>query len=48
MTVAIQAIGEMNKMQGHYAAEKHVNVNMNVDGDIKKLENLIKKYRKDY
>ncbi len=48
VTVAIQAIGEMNKMQGHYAAEKQVNVNMNVDSDIEKLKNLIKKYRKDY
>ena len=48
VTVAIQAISEMNKMQGHYAAEKHVTMNVNVDSDIEKLETLIKKYRKDY
>lgn len=48
VTTAIQAIAEMNKMQGHYAAERHVNMNVNVDSDIEKLESLIKKYRKDY
>lgn len=52
--VAIQAIAELNKMQGHYSAEKHVNVNANVtlDPHLKKvtdlLEDLRKKYEKDY
>ncbi|WP_218813990.1 hypothetical protein [Rickettsiella endosymbiont of Dermanyssus gallinae] len=45
---AIQAIAEMNKMQGHYAAEKHMNLNVAVDTDIEQLEKLIEKYRKDY
>lgn len=45
---AIQAIAEMNKMQGHHAAEKHMNLNVTVDSDIEQLETLIKKYRKDY
>ncbi len=45
---AIQAISEMNKMQGHYSAEKHVNFNMKTDPDLQQLEDLIKQHAKDY
>lgn len=41
-SVAISAIAEANKMQGHYAPEKHlsVNANLNADADIIKLSQL--------
>ncbi|WP_339050227.1 terminase small subunit [Rickettsiella endosymbiont of Xylota segnis] len=45
---AIQAISEMNKMQGHYSAEKHVNFNIKTDPDLQQLEDLIKQHAKDY
>jgi phage terminase small subunit len=45
---AIQAISEMNKMQGHYSPEKHVNVNIKTDPDLQQLEDLIKQHGKNY
>lgn len=45
---AIQAISEMNKMQGHYSPEKHVNVNIKTDPDLQKLESLINQHGKEY
>lgn len=45
---AIQAISEMNKMQGHYSAEKHLNFNIKTDPDLQQLEDLIKQHGKDY
>lgn len=45
---AIQAISEMNKMQGHYSPEKHVNVNIKTDPDLQQLEDLIKQHGKEY
>lgn len=48
VAVAIHAIAEMNKMQGHYAAEKQMNLHVNVDNDMAQLETLIKQYRKDF
>lgn len=45
---AIQAISEMNKMQGHYSAERHVNFNIKADPDLQQLEDLIKKHGKEY
>lgn len=45
---AIQAISEMNKMQGHYSPEKHVNVNIKTDPDLQQLENLINQHGKEY
>lgn len=45
---AIQAISEMNKMQGHYSAEKHVNFNIKTDPDLQQLEDLIKQHGKGY
>lgn len=40
---AIQAIAELNKMQGHYSADKHVNANINVtlDTDVKEAKELM-------
>ncbi len=50
----IRAISEANKMQGHYAAEKLVTTNFNVDTDIQsgidlvqKQEDALAKYRRD-
>lgn len=45
---AIQAISEMNKMQGHYSPEKHVNFNIKTDPDLQQLEDLIKQHGKEY
>ncbi|HEY2567185.1 MAG TPA: terminase small subunit [Candidatus Aquirickettsiella sp.] len=45
---AIQAISEMNKMQGHYSAERHVNFNIKTDPDLQQLEDLIKQHGKDH
>lgn len=46
--VALLAINEMNKMQGHYSPEKHVNVNIKTDPDLQQLENLINQHGKEY
>lgn len=45
---AIQAISEMNKMQGHYSAERHVNFNVKTDPDLQQLDDLIKQHGKEY
>lgn len=47
-SAVISAISELNKMQGHYSAEKHVNTNLNVDTDMIELVELIKKYKSEY
>ena len=51
-SVAISAIAEANKMQGHYSAEKHVNVNVGMDiekEEAKRLtQELMDKYRSEY
>lgn len=47
-TAAIQAISESNKMQGDYAAEKRVTVNVGVDPDIAYINQLMKQYERDY
>ena len=52
VAVAISAIAESNKMQGHYSAEKILTANFNVDADMQKakeiMDNLIAKHKKDY
>jgi phage terminase small subunit len=49
---AIRAISEANKMQGHYCAEKHVNVNFEIDADVQAIQKLssqlLDKHRKSY
>ena len=51
-TAAIAAISELNKMQGHYSAEKHVNTNINIDTDLdaakEYIEELQLKYKREY
>lgn len=46
------AIAELNKMQGHLSAEKHVNANINIDADIESakelLVRLIEKHKREY
>lgn len=50
--VGISAISELNKMQGHHAAEKRVNLNLQTDANIDQLrsvmDELVKKHTKDY
>lgn len=50
--IGITAIAELNKMQGHYSAEKHINANLNTDteiSDIKELmDGLIAKHDKEF
>lgn len=41
---AIRALAELNKMQGHYAPEKHVNVN--IEGSIDKIRQTLIDYEK--
>lgn len=41
-------IAEANKMQGHYAPEKHINTNVNSTIDMDLMNDLIKKYTKEY
>jgi hypothetical protein len=41
-------IAEANKMQGHYAPEKHVNANVTSTVDQEVMSDLIKKYTKEY
>lgn len=38
VSVALSAIAESNKMQGHYSAEKHVNLNLSADVDVKQAK----------
>jgi phage terminase small subunit len=53
-TVAIQAIAEANRMQGHYSPDKTINANLNLnaDMDIKKIkditEEVIRKSEREY
>lgn len=42
------AINESNKMQGHYAPEKHQNTNLNADMEKDQLDELLKQYEKEY
>ena len=48
----IGSIAELNKMQGHYAAEKYAVADLSNDESVKKLDAvnqaLIKKHKKDY
>jgi phage terminase small subunit len=51
----ISAIAELNKMDGHYSAEKVVNTNLNVDTDLQKVSEesnkaqaILDKYRSKY
>ncbi len=50
--VAISAIAEANKMQGHYSAEKHVNVNVGVDVEMEEAkrlaQELLEKNKREY
>jgi hypothetical protein len=54
VSVALSAIAEANKMQGHYAPDKHqnINLNLNADADIAKLkeltEEVVKAHEKEY
>jgi hypothetical protein len=52
VAVAISAIAESNKMQGHYSAEKVVSANVNLDADLQKareiMDQLIAKHKRDY
>lgn len=42
------AIAELNKMQGHYSAEKVVNTNLNVDTDLEQARKYTNQYEKDF
>ncbi len=42
------AIAELNKMQGHYSAEKIVTTNINADTDVKDAKDLTEQYRRPY
>jgi hypothetical protein len=44
----ISAIAELNKMQGHYAAEKSINTNLNIDADFQKVRELVEKNKKEF
>lgn len=44
----IGAIAELNKMQGHYSAEKIVTANLNVDADKEHSDELINKYKGEF
>lgn len=46
--VAIKAISELNKMQGHYAAEKRENLNVNVERTVEEISQIREKYKRDY
>jgi hypothetical protein len=52
VSVAMQAIAESNKMQGHYSAEKVLTANLNMDADLEKakeiMKDLIEKHKSDY
>jgi phage terminase small subunit len=51
----IGAIAELNKMDGHYSAEKVINANLNIDSDLQKvaeesrrIREAIDKHRSEY
>ena len=54
VVVGLQALAEANKMQGHYSAEKHVNLNANIDltpeqkEALQLIASLRKQYERDY
>jgi phage terminase small subunit len=47
-SAAISAISELNKMQGHYSAEKHANLNLVVDADIAQAKELMAQLLQQY
>lgn len=47
-TAATSAIAELNKMQGHYSAEKHINTNLNIDTDLNEISELVKLHEQEY
>lgn len=47
-SVAIQAIAEMNRMQGDYAPTKSINANLNVEADKEQLDLLIEEHRREF
>jgi hypothetical protein len=52
VAVALSAIAESNKMQGHYSAEKILTANVNMDADLEQAKHvmldLIAKNKRDY
>ena len=47
--VAIKAIAELNKMQGHYAPIKMVNANFNLDSnDVDRIAEMVKSYEREF
>lgn len=44
----ISAISELNRMQGHYSADKLVTTNVNVDLDIESAKKLVGKYEREF
>lgn len=46
--IALKAITELNKMQGHYQPEKSVNVNMDLTRELQDIEEIRKLYKKEY
>jgi phage terminase small subunit len=44
----IQAIAEANKMQGHYSAEKVQQTNVNLNVELGRLDEIMKRYEKEY
>lgn len=44
----VTCIAELNKMQGHHSAEKHVNVNLKADVDLEQVMKLVKEKKRDY
>lgn len=48
----VAAIAEMNKMQGHYSPDKHINANISADTDVKEvqdmLQEMIRKNEKEF
>lgn len=51
----ISAIAELNKMEGHYSAEKVITTNLNIDTDLQKVaeesrkaQKVLDKYRSEY
>lgn len=44
---AISSIVELNRMQGHHSAEKHINQNTTIDQDVEKVGELMDMYRKE-
>ena len=47
VAVAIQAMAESNKMQGHYSAEKIISTNLNMDADMQATKEAAQEAFKD-